>query len=172
MVPTVLVIFVAVTSIAVVIQMGILIALYVSFRKTAAQMESIALDVQRRATPVLDVAREILDVAREILTDAAPKIKEVAGNLAETSAVVREQAQQLNVTMAEVVERARLQIIRADEMLTRTIDTAGKVQHTVLSPVRRISSIAQALSAGLGAFLHRRPSHSGERGSSNDGMFV
>lgn len=167
MVPTVLVIFVAVTSIAVLIQMGILIALYVNFRKTATQMESLALEVQRRATP-------ILEVAREILTDAAPKIKEATSNLVETSEVVKEQAQQLNVMVGEVAERARLQVIRADEMLTGAMETAGRVQHTVLSPVRRIGTIAQALSAGLGAFLGRKqPPRAGERGGDgNDGMFV
>ncbi len=165
----VLIIFVAVTAAAVVIQMGILVALYVSVRKTTAQMETIALEVQGRALPMLDTSREIL-------ADAAPKLKEIASNLVETSAIAKAQAQRLNATVAEFSDRARMQVIRADEMLTRTLDsvekTTGRVQTSVLSPVRHVNGIVHALSVGLGVFLNQKNSGPGRRRSADEQMFI
>jgi len=55
------------------------------------------------------------------------------------------------------VDRTRLQVIRADDLVTRTLDrveeTSELVQHTVVSPVRQISGIVQGLSVGISAFL-------------------
>ena len=49
------------------------------------------------------------------------------------------QTQKVDAALTAFMDRARLQAIRADEMLTRTFDqvedTSSKVQHTVLSPL-------------------------------------
>ena len=165
MVPTVLVIFVAVTSIAIVIQMGILIALFISVKKTSDQVQSIAMDVQRRTAPIIETARELLN-------DSTPKIREITSNLVETSAIVKAQAQQLNTAVSEIVERTRHQVARADEVISRTVHTAGRVQDTVFTPVKRASSILHALNVGIGAFLGKKPQRSGERGGADEGMFI
>ena len=61
------------------------------------------------------------------------------------------------MTFNDLLDRVRLQVIRADEMVTRTMDrveeTSEKVQHTVMSPVRQVSGIAQAISVGVGTFF-------------------
>ena len=165
MVPTVLVIFVAVTSIAVVIQMGILIALFLSVKKTSDQLQSIALDVQRRTAPIIETAREILN-------DSAPKFKDITSNLVDTSAIVKAQAQQLNMAVNEVLERTRHQVARADEVISRTVHTAGRVQDTVFTPVKRASTLLHAITVGIGAFLGKRPHSSNDRGSADEGMFI
>lgn len=165
MVPTVLVIFVAVTSIAVVIQMGILIALFVSVKKTSDQVQSIALDVQRRTAPIIETARELLN-------DGTPKIKEITSNLVDTSAIVKAQAQQLNTAVSEVLERTRHQVARADEVISRTVHTAGRVQDTVFTPVKRASSILHAITVGVGAFLGKRPQPSNDHVRPDEGMFI
>jgi methyl-accepting chemotaxis protein len=165
MVPTVLVVFVAVTSIAVVIQMGILIALFLRVKQTSDQLQSIALDVQRRTAPIIETARELLN-------DGAPKIKEITSNLVDTSATVKAQAQQLSTAVNEVLERTRHQVARADEVISRTVHTAGRVQDTVFTPVKRASSIAHAISVGIAAFLGKRPQPSNDRAGTDEGMFI
>jgi methyl-accepting chemotaxis protein len=164
MVPTVLVIFVAVTSIAVVIQMGILIALFLSVKKTSDQIQTIALDVHRRTGPIIETARELLN-------DSAPKVREITNNLVDTSALVKNQAQQLNAVVSEIVERTRQHVARADEVISRTVNTAGRVQDTVFTPVKRASSILHAINVGIGAFLGKKPQRSGDRGT-DEGMFI
>ena len=81
--------------------------------------------------------------------------------------------------MNDAVDRARLQIIRGDELLTRTMDrvesTSEIVSRTVTSPVRKVSGIIQGVTAGVEFFLgsrgEERP-HSRNRPSRSAGRNV
>jgi len=98
-------------------------------------------------------------------------VKEMTNNLVDTSALVKNQAQQLNAVVSEIVERTRHQVARADEVISRTVHTAGRVQDSVFTPVKRASSILHAINVGIGAFLGKRPQRSSDRGS-DEGMFI
>ncbi|MBV9074663.1 MAG: hypothetical protein JOZ10_13610 [Acidobacteria bacterium] len=166
-----LTVFIAVTAIAVVLQMLILLGIYLAVKRATAQAENIALDLHRRSIP-------LVENARDIVADATPKIKEMTSNLTEASATLKEQAATLGDTAVEVAVRARNKIAQADEALTRTLErverTTGAMSNSVLSPVRRVNGLLQAISVGVGAFLHqKRDRHQQERRSPNDeGMFV
>jgi len=58
-------------------------------------------------------------------------------------------------------------------MLTRTMDrieeTSEKVQHTVMSPVRQVSGIVQALSTGFGSYFQQKRRRNG---GPSDEMFI
>ena len=59
----------------------------------------------------------------------------------------------MDATVTDAMDRARLQIIRGDELLTRTMDrvehTSEMVQKTVVSPVRQLSGLMQGITVGL-----------------------
>ena len=170
---TLLTVFVAVTAIAVVLQMLILGALYLTAKRTASQAESIALDFQRRTTP-------LIENARDILADATPKLKEVTANLTEATETLKRQAETLGDTAIEMAVRARNKVVQADEMLTRTLErvekTTGAVQNSVLSPVRRVNGILQGINVAVSALLHHKREHRSRRDGGNqngdEGMFV
>ena len=74
-----------------------------------------------------------------------------------------------------------LQIIRADEMLTRTLDrveeASDMVHKTVVSPVRQLSGLVQGLTAGLEFLIGNRGRRNGGRRESRrsvpqDEMFI
>jgi len=139
-------VFIAVTSAAVVLQAGILVAMYVTMRKTSDRMEAIATEVKGKAIPALESAQTIL-------TEIRPKLQVVAENVQEATTVVRMELERVDATVNDVVDRARLQVIRADELLTRTLDrveqTSDMVHRTVVSPVRQVSGIMRGITAGL-----------------------
>ena len=139
-------IFVGVTAAAVVIQAGILVALYVAVRKSSSRMEALATEVKAKVLPTADTAQSILVALR-------PKIDTIAANVTESTTVVRGQIERLDATVSDVVDRTRLQVIRADELLNRTMDriedTSEIVHRTVVSPVRQLSGLIQGLTAGL-----------------------
>ena len=62
--------------------------------------------------------------------------------------------------MGDIIDRTRLQVIRADEMVSRTLDrveeTSEFVQHTVISPVKQLAGLVSGLTVGLDAFFRRR----------------
>ncbi|MCU1287282.1 MAG: hypothetical protein JWO13_3632 [Acidobacteriales bacterium] len=150
---TLLTIFIIGTCVAVVIQAGILLALFFSVKKTSERMEAIAKRVEVSVLPVLESTKVILE-------DATPKLKEITANLAETTTVLKAQVARMDVTFNDAVDRTRLQVIRVDELVSRTIDrveeTTEMVQHTVLTPMKQLAGVVQGLSVGIGSFLNRR----------------
>jgi hypothetical protein len=166
--------FIAVTGAAVVLQAGILVALYLAVRKTTTRMEALAEEVKTKAVPTLDTAHAML-------TELRPKLQLVADNLMETSSAVRSQVERVDATVTDAADRARLQVIRADELLSRTLDrvefTSDLVTKTVVSPVRQVSGIIRGVTAGLEYFLGNRTRRNGDnpaprRPVPQDEMFI
>ena len=152
----VLKIFIYATAVAVILQMFILLGLALSLRKTSAKVEALASEVHGRALPILSSAETIINQSRG-------KIDIVMNNLVSTTGTLKTQMDRLDATVNDIVDRTRLQVIRADDIVTRTLDrveeTSEMVQNTVVSPVRQISGIMQGVSAGLSAFFsHNRGS--------------
>jgi methyl-accepting chemotaxis protein len=143
---TVVAVFVIVAAVAIVVQMGILLALYMAMRQTASRMEGIAGRLEQQAGPLLSTASSILD-------DAKPKIAEITANLAESTATVRAHVAHVTEASGEIVERARNHAIRMDDFVGSAmgkIESASEIlEHRVLTPVRRVQGIIAAVNAGL-----------------------
>jgi methyl-accepting chemotaxis protein len=141
-----LTIFIAITSAAVVIQAGILVAMFLALRKTSSKIESLAEDIRTQILPAAEVVRSML-------TDFRPKLESTMTNVSEVSSLLRAQIERLDATISDTLDRTRLQIIRADDMVTKTMDRVEEateaVHRTVISPIRRISGLFQGLTAGL-----------------------
>jgi len=150
---TLVTIFVIVAAAAIIIQAGILFGLFISFKKTSERMETIMRNLEGKALPLLDSAKTILD-------ENGPRLKEVTQNLSEATTTLKTQLTRVDATLNDVLDRTRLQVIRVDDMVTRTMDkveeTTEMIQHTVVSPVRKLTGIMQGLSVGLGAYIQRR----------------
>jgi hypothetical protein len=152
-------VFILLTGLAVMLQAGILVAMYLAMRKSSARMEAIATEVKTKVLPTVEQAQAIL-------TEIRPKLQVIADNLQESTTTLRSQVQRVDATVNDTVDRARLQIIRADELLSRTLDrveqTSDMVHKTVISPVRQLSGLMQGITVGL-EFLF------GGRGRKNGG---
>jgi hypothetical protein len=152
-------VFIALTGIAVLLQAGVLMAMYIAVRKSSARIEAIATDVKTKVVPTIEQAEALL-------TEIRPKLQVIAQNLQESTTMLRDQVQRVDATVNDVVDRGRLQIIRADELLTRTLDrvehTTEMVHNTVISPIRRLSGLMQGVTVGLEFLL-------GGRGRKNGG---
>jgi len=152
--------FILLTGIAVMLQAGVLLAMYVAMRKTSARMEALATEVKSKVLPTVEQAQTML-------TDLRPRLQVIAANLEETTSAVRGQVQRVDATVNDVVDRARLQVIRADELLSRTLDrveqTSDMVHKTVISPVRQLSGLMQGITVALEFLLSGRGRKNGDR---------
>ena len=162
--------FIALTAFAVVIQAGILVALYLAVRKSAARMEALATEVTSKALPTIESARSMLMELR-------PKVETLASNAAESTTILRVQLGRLDSTLSDILDRTRLQVIRADELLNRTMDkvedTTEIVHKTVLSPLRQVSGLMSAVSTGFEVFFgHKRRQPRNGMGVPQDEMFI
>jgi hypothetical protein len=153
-------VFIALTGIAVALQAGILLAMYLAMRKSGEHVEAIATEVKTKVLPTVEQAQELL-------TEIRPKLRVIADNLQESTAMLRAQVQRVDATVNDVVDRSRLQIIRADELLSRTLDrveqTSDMVHKTVISPVRQLSGLMQGITVGLEFLFGGRGRRNGDR---------
>jgi hypothetical protein len=141
-----LTVFIALTGVAVLLQAGVLLAMYITMRKSGQRMEALATEVKTKVLPSVDHVQELLVQVR-------PKLTAIVENLEDATGAMRSQVHRIDATVTDVVDRARLQVIRGDEMLSRTLDrveqTTEMVQNTVVSPIRQLSGIMQGISVGL-----------------------
>ncbi|HYL68018.1 MAG TPA: hypothetical protein VEX69_02540 [Candidatus Limnocylindria bacterium] len=139
-------VFIIIATIAIVIQMAILLAMFVSLRTAIENFTRLATDLQARIDPIL------LRVNR-ILEDSEDRITSVMGDAAEISRIARGQAQKVDRVFTEAVERLRVQVIRADQILTGALevleDAGSRVRKTVWGPIHQASALLKGLKVGL-----------------------
>lgn len=150
---TLLMIFIGVSSLAIVVQAVILAGMYAATKKTSAQIEKLAEEVRTKALPAVESVQMMI-------VDNKGKVEEIIDNLTVASGTARSQLTRIDATLNDVLDRTRLQVMRADELATSTMDrieeTTEIVQHTIISPVRRINGVLSALSTGMGMFVAGR----------------
>ena len=159
----------ALTAVAVALQAGILVALYLAVRKSSTRMEALAVEVKTKLLPAAETAQSML-------VDLRPKIETLVSNASESSNIVRGQLERLDATVNDVLDRTRLQVIRVDEFLNRAMDrvedASEAVHKTVVSPVRQVSGLVRGLSVGVEAFLGGRRRRRSEASVQQDEMFI
>jgi methyl-accepting chemotaxis protein len=169
-----LTLFVAVTAVAVVLQMLILLAMCVVVFNLSKKLKSVTDETQSRLLPILDNVKVMQLEVKSFLDTARPKIDVILENVAHVTTTTRTEVERIDATVHDLLDRLRLQVIRADEMVTHTLDrveeTSEKVQNSVMSPVRHASGILQAISVGVSTFFNSQ--RRGRNGGPSDEMFI
>jgi predicted phosphohydrolase len=155
-------IFIVVAAVAIVIQMGILLAMLVSMRSAIENFTRLANDLHARIDPILLRTNRILE-------DSEDRITSVMGDAAEITRLARSQAQKVDRVFTDAVERLRVQVIRADQIITgvaEVVEDAGaRVRKTVWGPIHQVSAVLKGLRVGLdlirGQQQRRRPEPDG-----------
>ncbi len=147
--------FVAVTALAVVLQMAILLGMYLQIRQMSERMTRIATDLQARIHPILSRMQVLLE-------DTQPRISSLVADATEIVHLARGQAQKVDRVFSEAADRLRLQVIRVDQILTgalEAIEQAGaQVRRTIWSPLNQASAFIKGVKTGLYVLrTQRRP---------------
>lgn len=161
--------FTAVTALAVVLQAGVLVALYISVRKTNEKLTRSVEEMRRQVEPILGRVQSLLD-------DVQPRLSTMVANAAEISEVARGQAYKVDRVFTEAVDRLRLQVVRADQMLTgflETIEQTGsEIKNTVWEPVRQASAMIRGVKAGLEFFRGQRRETTARTRGGDEELFI
>ena len=165
-------IFVIVAAVAIVIQMGLLMAIYISMKKTSDRVNAVAEAVEKRGVP-------LLETVSGMVTTNAPKINIILDNAMAASMTAKHQVDRLDTTVTDIVDRTRLQVIRVDELVTRTMDrveeTTDLVHHTVISPVKALAGVLSGVTATANLLFggkRRRAQRGPRNGGPEDEMFI
>ena len=108
-------IFIYVAAAAIVLQVFVLLAVALAVRKAGERVSSLADEVENRVLP-------ILETAEKVLADSRGKLETITGNLVSVTTALKNQVERLDLTVSDMVDRTRLQVIRADEIVSRALD--------------------------------------------------
>jgi|SRR5580704_6733205 hypothetical protein len=139
-------IFIVIAAVAIVIQMAILTAMFFQMKAAIEKFTVITTDVKMRVDPIL------LRINR-ILEDSEDRIASIMGDSAEITRLARGQAQKIDRVFTDSLERLRVQVIRADQILTGALevieDTGTKVRKTLWAPVQQVSAVLKGVKVGI-----------------------
>jgi hypothetical protein len=138
--------FIVIAAVAIVVQMAILLGMYFQMKTAIEKFTTIATDVKVRVDPIL------LRVNR-ILEDSEDKIASITSDTAEITRLARGQAQRIDRVVTDSLERLRVQVIRADQILAGALevieDTGTKVRKTLWAPVQQVSAVLKGVKVGI-----------------------
>ena len=146
-------IFIIVAMIALVVQVGMLTAMFFQMRKTTERVDGLVKDMQTRVGPILTRVQILLD-------DTQPKISTMVADASHIVYLARGQAQKVDRVFTDAADRLRGQLVHADRILTGTLEAveeAGiKFRGSFWRPVQKASALVQGIKVGLDLLRSRR----------------
>jgi uncharacterized protein YoxC len=157
----ILTILVTVIAVAGLIQLFILFAVFLAFRKGMKVAGEYATEMKSHVVPLLEQSRTLFRTTNELIARLEPKLESAATDVAEMAHIANTEAKKMQETADEIAERIRRQAARVDGMATDAlngIDRAGQlVTQAVTIPLRQISGIVAAAKAIFGTFRAPAP---------------
>ncbi|MGB7848729.1 MAG: hypothetical protein WBL63_24170 [Candidatus Acidiferrum sp.] len=163
--------FSIVAAVALVVQVGILIGLFLQLRRTTESINRMVNDLHTRIGPILTRTQILLD-------DTQPKISELVEDASHIVYLARAQAQKMDKVFTEASDRLRGQLVRADRILSGTLeaveDAGAQMSKRFLGPVQKISAIVHGIKIGLDVLRSRRArtENSAEGLEQEDELFI
>ena len=147
-------IFIIATAVAVSLQALILLALFITVRKSIKAIQTEVEQLRTAATP-------ILNHTKDFVSRLTPKLDSVAGDLVEVSRNLRTQTVEFHASATEILERVHRHTGRMDEMFTHTLDKVDRagnaVNDAVNVPLKQLSGITAFAKAALAVLRSDSP---------------
>ena len=160
----VMTLFVCVSAVALLIQMGLLFAMF-----------KVAKNMQEQTNSVLPQVKSILAKADDTLEQSRKHIVDITSKANDMMDMGKAQLVKLDAVVTDASTRAKAQFERAemvvDDTLGRVHETVTTVHHGVLKPIREIQGVAAGVKMAVGVFLKGgRPSVA--QATQDDEMFI
>jgi hypothetical protein len=147
-----LMVFTGIVAFSTLVQAGVVVAIAVGTAKAYKKLLTIAEELHTKALPVMDNVQGLL-------RDTTPKVKIITDNVLEVSHLVRNKAQEFDLTLSELNNRTRKQVETVDGMITSTLiattEIAGMVERGIKVPMREIAGLANGFKAGMDVLIGR-----------------
>jgi type IV secretory pathway VirB2 component (pilin) len=162
--------FVIIASVAIVLQAAMLIAMFFALRESLQRITKITTELHDKLDPILTKTNYLLE-------DSRTRITSMVADWAEFSQIARNQAVKFDRVVSEGMELLRVQIVRADQILTGVIETADDVgtqfRKSILGPVTQVAAVIRGVKAGLDFFTGPKKSNSERaRAQSDEELFI
>ncbi len=166
---------IGVAALALLMQAAVLLAIYLGISKALKSLKEDFDEMRSSVMPIVDNTREMLTR----LSRLTPKVESTVADAAEVVRVMRVQAEEVEVSLDQILERVRKQTTRVDGMFTGTLDTVEKasafVTDAVSKPVRQLSGLLASIQAVIESLRSSGPPTNSayrERGVPDEDIFV
>jgi len=161
---TLLTIFVIVAAIALIIQAGMLIGLFIVARSLQAKIASILPDVQH-----------VIGISKRTVEGVEKHVHKIGATSGAILDVTKQQFAKVDELVTDATTRAKVQMERAemvlDDAMTRTQQTVSLVQRGVVRPVREVYGVFAGVRTAL-SHLGRSGRPTVDHATSDEEMFI
>ncbi|HET6206484.1 MAG TPA: hypothetical protein VFD98_06725 [Terracidiphilus sp.] len=155
---TLFIIFIAFTGLAVSLQAGVLLALFLTVRKALASARERTEGFEGKIFPLVQTmhqfltsGQEVVESIRALVTKLDPPLQSAAAELDAMTKDLHVQALRLQASVDDVAFRAHRQAARVDGMTTSFLNgldrVGGLVNQAVDAPIRQVSGVIAAIKA-------------------------
>ena len=159
-----LTIFVALAAVAMLIQAGTLLGLFLVARK-----------LEQRLAPLIPQVEAIVGISRRTMEGVEKHVEKITTSAEAILAMTRQQLAKVDELLGDATTRAKVQMERAemvlDDTMTRVQQTVSFVQAGVLRPVREIYGMFAGIRTAL-ARLGRGGRPTVDHATSDEEMFI
>jgi hypothetical protein len=130
-------IIVVVTAAAVVVQIGVLVALLVTVQKSTSRMSALASDVKDRVMP-------LSGSTKALLAELKAKTTSIESDVTTITNLIRNQVKRVDAAVGEITATSRLQVVRGREVFNHTrsrIDETRTSIHRTVTPFLVLSRV-------------------------------
>ena len=161
--------FVIVAAVSLFIQMLIFAAMFMTIRRLGKRMEDVVDDLQRRVNPVLSRLQTLVE-------EAQPRISTMISDAAEITHLARNQVQRVDRVLTEGVDRLRMQLVHADQILTGALETVEetgtRIRSSVWRPMQSVTALVRGIQTGLEFYRGRRRHADGVTEQQDEELFI
>jgi hypothetical protein len=161
--------FVVIATVAIILQLVVLFLLYLELRRTGTALLRMVSDFESRVVPIMTRIGRLLE-------DSQGRITTMITDFTEIVALARQLAQRFDGVLTEATDRLRLQVIRADQILSGALDTVedagGKFRRAVIGPVQSAVALVEGIKTGIDFFRGQRRAPERAREAQDEGLFI
>src|ERR1700761_5614605 len=151
---TLLVVFIALSTISLLVQAGVAVGLAIGAMKAQKKLMALAEDVRLHAMPIIMSSQQVVQ-------DVSPKVRTIIDDVAAMSSTVRGRTEQISTVVDDVTNKAQVQATRVDGMVKGTLDglvsAVQAIEQGVAVPVRQVNGFLNGLRAGVEVLRSKSP---------------
>jgi ElaB/YqjD/DUF883 family membrane-anchored ribosome-binding protein len=160
---TVMTVFVCISAIALLIQMGMLIGMYKAAR-----------GMQENVQKLLPKIESLIDTSRQTVEDSRKQIVEITSKTSDILDTARKQLERVDSVLEDATARAHIQLEHAelvlDDAMERAHDTVVQVHTGIMKPLREIQGIVAGVRTVFQFLMRGRPNPT--QATSDEEMFI
>jgi hypothetical protein len=165
-------VLVIVVSVAILVQVGILYAIFQAMSRLNQQVTTAKENFDRSKETLLGDIKILLNQSIELVSN----LNRISGDFSKISSTARNQMEKVDFLFSETTDLARNQVRRLDVIVTDAIDhiehTTKVVQTNILAPVREVSAVIKGIKMGLEFLASKRQPAQVDKATQDEAMFI